>query len=86
MANKKSIQGVFKVEHSDENQKAINCIGDFMKYEVVRRSGEYNMITQIKEVSNMTGIPIKRIAKIQANYGNLRKTYITLLSIAEGLE
>ena len=86
MANKKSIQGVFKVEHSDENQKALNCIGDFVKYEIARRSGKYNMITQINEVSEITGIPVKRIAKIQANYGNLRKTYITLLSIAEGLE
>lgn len=86
MANKKSIQGVFKVEHSDENQKALNCIGDFVKYETARRSGKYNMITQINEVSEITGIPVKRIAKIQANYGNLRKTYITLLSIAEGLE
>lgn len=86
MVSRKSIQGVFKVEHSDENRKALRCIGDFMKYEVVRRSGEYNMITQINEVSEITGIPVKRIAKIQANYGNLKKTYITLLSIAEGLE
>lgn len=86
MANKKSIQGVFKVEHSDENQKALNCIRDYTKYEIVRMSGMFNMITQINEVSKITGIPVKRIAKIQANYGNLKKAYITLLSIAEGLE
>lgn len=86
MANKKSIQGVFNVKPTAENTKVLDCIGDFVKYETVRRSGKYNMITQINEVSKTTGIPVKRIAKIQANYGNLRKAYITLLSIAGGLE
>lgn len=48
----------------------------FMEYELMRRSGEYNMITDARFVMDILGIDEKMYFRIIRNYRELKEKYM----------
>ena len=48
----------------------------FMEYELMRRSGEYNMIMDARFVMNILGIDEKMYFRIIRNYKELKEKYM----------
>ena len=48
----------------------------FMEYELMRRSGEYNMIMDAQFVMNILGIDEKMYFRIIRNYKELKEKYM----------
>ncbi len=48
----------------------------FLKYERIKLSGEYNMVTQSDDVMKMMNIDLKTYIEIIVNYSELFKKYL----------
>lgn len=48
---------------------------DFINYEKIRRSGEYNMVTDASTIASIIGVSKERYIWIINNYSKLKELY-----------